>query len=72
MPLVDRVADTLADEVCSDRQNAQPMPGEEPLSRFGVARIRKRLVDLEVVAPADELEAVKAPAARLPGQLFQR
>jgi hypothetical protein len=48
------------------------MPGEELLPRFGVARIRKRLVDLEVVAPADELEAVKAPAARLPGQLFQR
>jgi hypothetical protein len=48
------------------------MPGEQLLPRVGVARIRKRLVDLEVVAPAGELEAVEAPAARLPGQLFQR
>jgi hypothetical protein len=48
------------------------VPGEELLPRIGVARIRKGLVDLEVVAPAGELEAVEAPATCLLGQLFQR
>jgi hypothetical protein len=45
---------------------------EELLPGIGVSRIRKRLVDLEVVAPAGELETVEAPPTSLLDQLFQR
>ena len=63
MPLVDRVADGLADEVRADREAAEPVLLEQLPLRVDVAVVRERRVDVEVVAPAGELEAVEAPAA---------
>ncbi len=72
MSRVDRVADSLADEVGSEREAVQMVALEHFLHRPRVTRVGDRLVHLEVVAPAGELEAVEAPAAGLLGQLFER
>ena len=68
VPLVDPVADRLADEVRADRPHAEAVPLEQLAPLLRVAGVGDRLVDLEVVAPARELEAVEAPAARSAGR----
>ena len=69
---VDAVADGLADEVVADRP-ARCRPWRSSSSRRSRSRRRRqRRVDVEVVAPAGELEAVEAPAARLRGELVER
>ena len=65
VPCVDRVADGLADEVGADREAVQVVALEHLLDRAHVAVLRERPVDLEVVAPAGELEPVEAPLAGL-------
>ena len=62
-------ADRLADEVRSDRPAAEPVPLEQLALRLHVAGIGDRPVDLEVVAPAGELDAVEAPGGELPGEV---
>ena len=69
---VDRVADGLADEVRADRPAVEPVALEQLALRAAVAVVAKRLVDLEVVAPAGELEAVEVPLAALGGELLER
>ena len=66
MALVDRVADGLADQVRRDREALQAVAVEELAAAVHVPGVGERLVDVEVVAPAGELEAVEAPAAALP------
>ncbi len=61
--LVDPVADRLADEVRADRPHAEAVALEQLAAPVRVAAVGERLVDLEVVAPAGELEPVEAPAA---------
>ena len=70
--LVDPVAHRLADEVRADRPHVQVVALEDLLPRAAVRLVRERLVDLEVVAPARELEPVEAPAASLLGQVLER
>ena len=70
--LVDAVADRLADEVRADRPHVQTVPLEERTLLLGVPAVGDRLVDLEVVAPARELETVEAPAGTASGQLLER
>ena len=60
---VDAVADRLSDEMRADRQHVQVVALQDLLPRPAVAVVLERLVDLEVVAPAGELEAVEAPVA---------
>ena len=69
---VDRIADRLADEVVADRPDVQAVALEQlaPLAAVGV--VGERGVDVEVVAPAGELEAVEAPGAGLRGELGER
>ena len=69
---VDRVADGLADEVVADRPAAQPVALEQRSHAGRVSRVAQRLRDVEVVAPARELEPVEAPVAALGRQLRQR
>ena len=70
--LVDRVADALADEMCRDRKALEAMTVEDLPARIGVAGVGERLADVEVVAPASELEPVEAPAGSLLGELLER
>ena len=70
--VVDRVADGLADEVLADRPAAQPVALEQRPHAGRVSRVAERLRDVEVIAPARELEAVEAPVAALGRQLRQR
>ena len=72
MPLIDRIADTLTDEVRADRMDLQPVPLEDVAPRVDVPRIGKRLVDLEMIAPAGQLEAVEAPRTRFRSELLDR
>ena len=72
VPLVDAVADRLADEVRADRPDVEPVALEELAVRAAVAVVGERLVDLEVVAPAGELEPVEAPVAGLRGEVLER
>ena len=72
MAVVDLVADRLADEVRAEREAVQVVALEDLLDAADVVVLGERAVDLEVVAPAGELEAVEAPAPRLLGKLLQR
>src|SRR3954465_5640100 len=45
----------------ADRPDAETVAREELALAAGIAAVGERLLDLEVVAPAGELEAVEAP-----------
>src|SRR5581483_11554913 len=70
--LVDAVADALADEMRADRPHVEAVTLEQPAPPLRVAGVGERPVDLEVVAPARELEAVEAPAAAALRELLER
>ena len=72
VPVVDRVADGLADEVRAERPDAEAVLLQQAADGLRVAGIGDRPVDLEVVAPAGELEAVVAPARDLRRELRDR
>ncbi len=72
MPLVDPVAHRLPDEMRADRPDVQMVALEDLLARAAVVRVLQRLVDLEVIAPAGELETVEAPRAGLGCEVFDR
>src|SRR5438105_3529337 len=72
VPLVDRVADGLTDEMRADCPDVEVVALEDLLPRAAVRLVGERLVDLEVVAPARELEPVETPAAGLPGEILDR
>jgi hypothetical protein len=69
---VDRIAHGLADEVRAEGPASEAVPAEQLSALAEVGRVGERLVDLEVVAPARELEPVEAPAADLLRQLRER
>ena len=62
----------LADEVGGDREALEAVAVEDLPARIGIAGVRERLADVEVVAPAGELEPVEAPARGLLGDLLER
>jgi hypothetical protein len=70
--LVERVAHRLADEMRRDREARESVAVEEMTVCFRVTVVGERRVDVEVVSPAGELEAVEPPAGRLLRQLLQR
>jgi hypothetical protein len=72
MAVVDRIADGLSDEMRAERPDVQAVPLEELLPTACVRGIGERLVDLEVVAPARELEPVEAPARTALGEILER
>jgi hypothetical protein len=63
--VVDRVADGLADQVRGDGPAAEALASKELAMRPHVARLRQRGGDVEVIAPAGELEAVRSPTRRV-------
>ena len=63
MPRVDAIAHGLTDEVRAERPASEPVPLEEFPLLAAVGVVRQRAVDLEVVAPARELEPVEPPPA---------
>ena len=70
--LVDRVADRLADEMRAQRPAAEARLLEQRAPILDVSRIGKGLGDVEVIAPAGELQAVEGPDGRTLGELRQR
>ena len=62
MARVDAIADGLADEVRTERPAPEAVLLEEMPLLAAVGVFRERTVDLEVVAPAGELEPVEPPA----------
>lgn len=66
--VVDRVADALADEVIGDGPAAQAVLGEEVVALLAVRGGGEGLIDVKVVAPAGELEAIVAPFADALGE----
>jgi hypothetical protein len=69
---VDAVADGLAHEVVADRPDVQAMAGEQLAPLATVVVVGERGVDVEVVAPASQFQAVEAPGAGLRGELGER
>ncbi|MCW2583690.1 MAG: hypothetical protein JWQ53_2480 [Klenkia sp.] len=70
VPLVDRVvADRLAVEVVADREHRQPVLLEQVLPPAQVGLVLGGPDDVEVVAPAGDLQAVVAPARGQPADL---
>ena len=73
VPLVDRVvADRLADQVVGDGVDVQVVLRQRLQLPVHIGLVGHRLVDLEVVAPAGDLEAVVAPLGREPADLLER
>ncbi len=70
--LVDVVADALADQVVRDGEHLQPVLVEHRPLGLAVLVVLEGLVDLEVVAPAGQFQAVIAPALGLLRQDLQR
>jgi hypothetical protein len=70
--LVDRVAHRLADEVRADRPALEPVLLEQLALLAEVVGLSQRPVDLEVVAPAGELQPVESEGRGLAGQVLKR
>jgi hypothetical protein len=70
--LVDRIAHRLPNEVVADGVALEPVALQQLSLPGGVVRLRERAVDLEVVAPGRQLEAVEAPLGDFGGQLLER
>jgi hypothetical protein len=69
---VDRIAYGLANEVGAERLAGEPVALETLTKSPDVALFGERFVDLEVVAPAGELEPVEAPGRRLGDERLER
>ncbi len=69
---VDAVADRLADEMRAERPAAEAVLLEEAALLATVRLVRERAIDLEVVAPAGELQPVEAPGATPLGEIRER
>ena len=70
MPLVDRVADRLADQVVRDRVALQLVRVQKVVRPLAVVLVG--FLDLEVVAPAGQLDAVVTPLLALLADLLER
>ena len=68
---VDGVTDALAEDVVGDGPAAQAVRGEEGVALLAIGIGSEGLVDIEVVAPAGELEAIVAPFADAAGEIGQ-
>src|SRR5690606_27305104 len=71
VPLVDRIAHGLADEVARDRGAGEPVIAEERPFVLDVFLVARGGVDIEVVAPAGEFDAVIAHLLDERCELFQ-
>jgi hypothetical protein len=65
VPRVDAVAHGLTDEVRAERPATEAVPLEELTTLAAIGLVGDCAVDLEVVAPARELEPVESPRGAL-------
>ena len=63
VPLVDQVADRLADQVIGDGPDLQPVLAQQIVPTLAVVLVVECLLDVEVVAPAGQLDALVPPLA---------
>ena len=68
MAIVDPVANGLAHQVVADRPHAESVTGQQIAATLAVRRVRERRPDVEMVAPARELQPVVPPCGGLFGQ----
>src|SRR6266478_2400742 len=68
VPAIDRVANSLADQVIRDRPAVEAVALEDLPTSLDITWVRQGLVDLEVVTPAGELQPVESPGGRLARQ----
>ena len=71
VPLVDSVADRLPHEMGAERPHTETVAIEQPAEAGDVAVVGECLVDVEVIAPAGELEALIAPVSCSRGNILQ-
>lgn len=72
MPLVDQpISDALAHQVRADRPAAQAVPLEQFALAPDVAIIFECSIDLEVIAPTGQFQAIVAPTFRPFSQLLK-
>ncbi len=71
VPLVDRVANGLADEMVGDGPGLETVLGQQRVAAVAVGLVLRR-DDVEVIAPAGELEAVITEGFRLGGEGVER
>ena len=72
VPLVDDVEHRLPDQMSADRLALQIVLFEQFPFAVAVALVGERLIDLEVIAPAGQFNAVVAEFAGLAGHIIQR
>ena len=72
VPRVDRVEHGLADQVRADGVHLQVVALQQVAAVGAVAVVGQRLVDLEMVAPAGQLQPLIAELAGLAGHVLQR
>ena len=72
MPVVDRVQYRLADQMIADRKQLQPVLLQDRPLTTAVIGIGQRLVDLEVISKASQLQAVKTEGFGHRSQSSQR
>src|SRR5690606_34756725 len=72
VPLVDRIADRLPDQMVRDRVRGEAVPLEDLPAPFAIGVVRERLIDVEMIAPAGELEAVVTKVRGLLAHGFER
>src|SRR5229473_7815116 len=68
VPAIDRVANSLADQVIRDRPAVEAVALEDLPTSLDITWVGQGLVDFEVVAPAGELQPVESPGGRLARQ----
>ena len=69
---IGEVAHALANQVVADHVALQPVAVEQLALGGQVAVVGECLVDLEMIAPTGQLQAVEPPGRRLGGQFLQR
>ena len=71
VPRVDHVQHGLADEVIADRPDLKPVALQQFAFPLAVFRLGHGQIDLEVIAPAGQFEAIVTETLELLGQLLQ-
>ena len=72
MPGIDPVAHRLADQMIADREAGKTVIPEQLPLRPDIPPLPERATDVEVIAPAGQLEPVIAPRLRFGGEGFER
>ena len=71
VPLIDQVANRLPDQVVGDCPDFQPILAQKVVASLAVVLVGERLLDIEVIAPAGQFDALVTPFAGLLADDFE-